>query len=46
MVRCRDELLRRNEIFDSLFETEAPRLAEACQKMSRRFLTGGRLPTT
>jgi len=37
------ELLRRNEIFESFFRREAPRLAEACHEMSRRFLAGGRL---
>jgi D-sedoheptulose 7-phosphate isomerase len=37
------ELLRRNAIFVSFFEAEAPRLAEACHEMSRRFLAGGRL---
>jgi D-sedoheptulose 7-phosphate isomerase len=37
------ELLRRNGIFESFFEAEAPRLAEACHEMSRRFLAGGRL---
>ena len=37
------ELLRRNGIFESIFEAEAPRLAEACHEMSRRFLSGGRL---
>ncbi|MDQ3302217.1 MAG: SIS domain-containing protein [Actinomycetota bacterium] len=42
-IRCRKELLRRNEIFESFFEAEAPRLAEACHEMSRRFLAGGRL---
>jgi D-sedoheptulose 7-phosphate isomerase len=36
-------LLRRNGIFESFFEAEAPRLAEACHQMSRRFLAGGRL---
>lgn len=39
----RTELLRRNGIFESFFEAEAPRLAEACHEMSRRFLAGGRL---
>jgi D-sedoheptulose 7-phosphate isomerase len=39
----REELLRRNAIFESFFEAEAPRLAEACHEMSRRFLAGGRL---
>jgi D-sedoheptulose 7-phosphate isomerase len=42
-VRSREELLRRNSIFESFFRTEAPRLAEACHEMSRRFLAGGRL---
>ena len=42
-VRSREELLRRNEIFDAFFKFEAPRLAEACHEMSRRFLAGGRL---
>ncbi len=37
------ELLRRNAIFGTFFEAEAPRLAEACHEMSRRFLSGGRL---
>ena len=37
------ELLRRNRIFESFFEAEAPRLAKACHEMSRRFLVGGRL---
>jgi len=42
-TRSREELLRRNGIFESFFRTEAPRLAEACHEMSRRFLAGGRL---
>jgi D-sedoheptulose 7-phosphate isomerase len=42
-IRSRDELLRRNEIFEAFFEVEVPRLAEACHEMSRRFLAGGRL---
>lgn len=42
-VRSRQELLRRNEIFEEFFEREAPRLAEACHEMSRRFMAGGRL---
>lgn len=41
--RSREELLRRNAIFEEFFEREAPRLAEACHEMSRRFLAGGRL---
>ena len=40
---ARDELLLRNRIFESFFEAEATRLAEACHEMSRRFLNGGRL---
>jgi D-sedoheptulose 7-phosphate isomerase len=43
IVRSRRELLRRNEIFKSFFESDAPRLAEACHEMSCRFLAGGRL---
>jgi D-sedoheptulose 7-phosphate isomerase len=42
-ARSREELLRRNEIFEVFFKVEAPRLAEACHEMSRRFLAGGRL---
>jgi D-sedoheptulose 7-phosphate isomerase len=42
-VRSSDELLRRNSIFEAFFRKEAPRLAEACHEMSRRFLAGGRL---
>jgi D-sedoheptulose 7-phosphate isomerase len=42
-VRSSEELLRRNGIFEAFFRTEAPRLAEACHEMSRRFLAGGRL---
>lgn len=42
-IRSREELLRRNEVFKSFFKTEAPRLAEACHEMSRRFMSGGRL---
>jgi D-sedoheptulose 7-phosphate isomerase len=43
IVRSRRELLRRNEIFKSFFESDAPRLAEACHEMPCRFLAGGRL---
>ena len=43
VARSRGELLRRNAIFQSFFEAEASRLAEACHEMSRRFLAGGRL---
>jgi D-sedoheptulose 7-phosphate isomerase len=42
-TRTRQELLRRNGVFDAFFEREAPRLARACQEMSERFLAGGRL---
>ena len=42
-VRGREELLRRNAVFEEFFEREAPRLAEACHEMSRRFMAGGRL---
>jgi D-sedoheptulose 7-phosphate isomerase len=42
-VQCREELLRRNDIFEGFFDAEAPRLAQACLEMSRRFLAGGRL---
>jgi D-sedoheptulose 7-phosphate isomerase len=42
-AQSRAELLRRNAIFETFFEAEAPRLAEACHEMSRRFLSGGRL---
>jgi hypothetical protein len=37
-AQSRTELLRRNAIFEAFFEAEAPRLAEACHEMSRRFL--------
>jgi D-sedoheptulose 7-phosphate isomerase len=42
-ARSREELLRRNVVFESFFGAESPRLAEACHEMSRRFLAGGRL---
>src|SRR5918999_6045318 len=42
-VRSREELLWRNSLFEAFFRSEAPRLAEACHEMSRRFLAGGRL---
>ena len=41
--RSREELLRRNNIFETFFRSQSPRLAEACHEMSRRFLAGGRL---
>jgi hypothetical protein len=34
----KEELLRRNDVFEAFFKTETPRLAEACHEMSRRFL--------
>lgn len=42
-ARSRQELLRRNGVFEDFFLREAGRLADACQEMSRRFLAGGRL---
>ena len=36
-------LLARNQLFESFFSREAPRLSEACREMSERFLRGGRL---
>src|SRR5215216_3106197 len=42
-TQSREELLRRNNIFEAFFRREAARLAEACHEMSRRFLAGGRL---
>jgi D-sedoheptulose 7-phosphate isomerase len=42
-TRSSEELLRRSSIFEGFFRAEAPRLAEACHEMSRRFLAGGRL---
>lgn len=42
-TRIEDSLLARNELFESFFAREAPRLAEACREMSSRFLSGGRL---
>jgi D-sedoheptulose 7-phosphate isomerase len=38
-----ERLLMRNEIMESFFSREAPRMAEACREMSERFLRGGRL---
>jgi D-sedoheptulose 7-phosphate isomerase len=42
-TRSRDELLRRNGVFESFFKAEASRLAEGCYEMSRRFLIDSRL---
>jgi D-sedoheptulose 7-phosphate isomerase len=38
-----ERLLARNQIMETFFRREAPRLAEACREMSERFLKGGRL---
>jgi D-sedoheptulose 7-phosphate isomerase len=38
-----EHLLKRNQLFESFFFREAPRLAQACREMSERFLRGGRL---
>src|ERR1700683_3823699 len=42
-IHVQSRLLQRNQLFDTFFAHEAPRLAEACQDMSERFLKGGRL---
>ncbi len=42
-MRSRQDLFRRNSVFEAFFQAEAGRLAEACHEMSRRFLAGGRL---
>ena len=39
-IRSRQELLRRNENYESFFEAGAPRLTEACREMILRFLAG------
>jgi D-sedoheptulose 7-phosphate isomerase len=41
--RIEERLLARNQIMETFFTREAPRLAEACREMSERFLKGGRL---
>jgi len=38
-----ERLLQRNQLCESFFSREAPRLAKACREMSERFLRGGRL---
>lgn len=38
-----DRLLERNRVSHAFVPREAPRLAEACRRMSERFLAGGRL---
>jgi D-sedoheptulose 7-phosphate isomerase len=42
-ARIGEKLLARNQIMETFFSREAPRLAEACREMSERFLKGGRL---
>ena len=42
-TQVEERLLTRNQIIETFFSREAPRLAEACRSMSERFLAGGRL---
>ena len=42
-TQIEERLLTRNQLVESFFSREAPRLAEACRSMSERFLRGGRL---
>lgn len=42
-AQVEERLLTRNRIVEEFFSREAPRLAEACESMSERFLQGGRL---
>ncbi|MGB8987051.1 MAG: SIS domain-containing protein [Candidatus Sulfotelmatobacter sp.] len=42
-AQVEERLLVRNRIVEEFFSREAPRLAEACESMSERFLKGGRL---
>jgi D-sedoheptulose 7-phosphate isomerase len=42
-TQIEQRLLARNQVLESFFEIEAPRLAESCREMSERFLRGGRL---
>ncbi len=42
-TQIEQRLLSRNEIIETFFAREAPRLAIACREMSERFLKGGRL---
>jgi D-sedoheptulose 7-phosphate isomerase len=42
-AEIKQRLLARNQVLESFFAREAPRLAEACREMSDRFLRGGRL---
>ncbi|HEV7553709.1 MAG TPA: SIS domain-containing protein [Candidatus Angelobacter sp.] len=41
--QIKERLLARNQIMETFFTREAPRLAEVCREMSERFLRGGRL---
>jgi D-sedoheptulose 7-phosphate isomerase len=43
VAQLEERLLVRNRIVEEFFSREAPRLADACQSMSERFLNGGRL---
>jgi D-sedoheptulose 7-phosphate isomerase len=42
-TQIEQRLLARNQVMETFFAREAPRLAEACREMSERFLRGGRL---
>lgn len=42
-AQIEQRLLARNQVLESFFAQESRRLAEACRKMSERFLRGGRL---
>src|ERR1700683_1232982 len=42
-IHVESRLLQRNQLFETFFAHEAPRLAEACQEMAERVLRGGRL---
>jgi D-sedoheptulose 7-phosphate isomerase len=42
-TQVEERLLERNQLYETFFVREAPRLADACREMSERFLRGGRL---
>jgi D-sedoheptulose 7-phosphate isomerase len=42
-AQIEQRLLARNQLLESFFATEGPKLALACREMSERFLRGGRL---
>jgi D-sedoheptulose 7-phosphate isomerase len=42
-TQIEQRLLARNQVLQSFFAADAPRMAEACREMSERFLQGGRL---